>query len=210
MIILLLPTSVNPIKKTCLDWKSLRLTTTTTTLTAGATAVSMEQRLIPAIASTRSLSVIRMTIGASGVARVTRKSYLQQHTAQIVFVLMCPVHQYDKIMNKVYTGELKSSPPLNDLQQRMIQDSMDPEVDKGTILSPRSRPELSKFSRKVYQALGCTTTNVFCESPECRVHQARRPSPTKPLYGGLLASHNVIPVIEPPKLPHQDRNLYKV
>jgi len=42
------------------------------------------------------------------------------------------------------------------------------------------------------------------------VHQAPRPSPTKPLYGGPLASHNVIPVIEPAKLPHHDRNLYKV
>ena len=42
------------------------------------------------------------------------------------------------------------------------------------------------------------------------MHQAPRPSPTKPLYGGPLASHNVIPVIEPPKLPHHDRNLYQV
>jgi len=42
------------------------------------------------------------------------------------------------------------------------------------------------------------------------VYQAPRPSPTKPLYGGPLASHNVIPVIEPPKLPHHDRNLYQV
>jgi len=32
-------------------------------------------------------------------------------------VLMCPVHEDDKIMNKVYAGELKSSPLLDDSQQ---------------------------------------------------------------------------------------------
>jgi len=42
------------------------------------------------------------------------------------------------------------------------------------------------------------------------VHQAPRPSSIKPLYGGPLASHNIIPVIEPPKLPHQDRSLYQL
>ena len=42
------------------------------------------------------------------------------------------------------------------------------------------------------------------------MHQARRPSPTKPLYGGPLSTHNVIPVIEPPRLPHHDRSLYEV
>ena len=41
------------------------------------------------------------------------------------------------------------------------------------------------------------------------MHQARRPSPTKPVYGGPLSSHNIIPVIEQPKLPHHDRNLYQ-
>jgi len=30
------------------------------------------------------------------------------------FVLMCPVHEDDKIINKVYAGELKSSPPLDE------------------------------------------------------------------------------------------------
>jgi len=33
------------------------------------------------------------------------------------FVLMCPVHEDDKIRNKVYAGELWSSPPLDDFQQ---------------------------------------------------------------------------------------------
>jgi len=42
------------------------------------------------------------------------------------------------------------------------------------------------------------------------VDQAPRTSPTKRLYGGPLASHNIIPVIEPPKLPHHDRNLYQI
>jgi len=91
-----------------------------------------------------------------------------------------------------------------------MQDDLDPEIDEEMILSPRPRPDLSKIKRRLHEGLGCTTTNVPCESPECPVHQAPRPSPTKPLYGGPLASHNVIPVIEPPTHPHPDRNLYQV
>jgi len=123
---------------------------------------------------------------------------------------MCPVHEDDKIMNKVYAGELKSSLPLEHHLQRAIQDTMDPEFNEETILSPRPRPDLSKIKRRLHQVLGSTTTNVPGESPECPVHQAPRPWPTKPLYGGSLASHNVILVIQPPKLPHHDRNLYWV
>ena len=125
-------------------------------------------------------------------------------------MLMCPVHQDDKIMNKVYVGQLKSSPPPDDIQQGEIQDAMDPEVDEETILCRQPLPDLSKIKSRLHEALGCTTTNVPCETPECPVHQAPRPSPTKPLYGGWLASHNVIPVIGPPRLPHHDRNLYQV
>jgi len=50
---------------------------------------------------------------------------------------MCPVHEGAKIINKVYAGELKSSPPHDDVQQGEMQEAMDPEVDEGTILSPR-------------------------------------------------------------------------
>ena len=114
------------------------------------------------------------------------------------------------IRNKVYSGELRSSPPLDDPQQGAMQDALDVEVNEETIFSPRPRPELSKIKRRLHEALGCTTTNVPCKSPECLVYQAPRPSPTKPLYGGPLASHNFIPVIEPPNLPHNDRNLYQV
>jgi len=126
------------------------------------------------------------------------------------FVLMCPVQEDDKIRKKVYAGELNSSPPLDDPQQGAMQDAMYPEINEETILSPRPRPDLSKIKRRLHEALGCTTTNVPCESPEGPVHQDPRPSPTKPLYGEPLASSNVIPVIEPPKLPHHDRNLYQV
>jgi len=52
------------------------------------------------------------------------------------FVLMCPLHEDDKIMNKVYAGELKSSPPLDNLRQGAMQDTIAPEFDKKTILSP--------------------------------------------------------------------------
>jgi len=123
---------------------------------------------------------------------------------------MFPVHEDDKIMNKVYAGEMRSSPPLYDPQQGAMQDAMDLEINEETILSPRPRPDLSKIKRRLHEALGCPTTNVPCESPECPVHQAPRPSPTKPLYGGRLASNNVIPVIEPPKLHQHDSNLYQV
>jgi len=78
---------------------------------------------------------------------------------------MCPVHEDDKIMNKVYAGELSSSPPLDDPQEGAMQDAMDPEINEETILSPRPRPDLSKIKRSLHEALGCTTTNVPCEKP---------------------------------------------
>ena len=136
-----------------------------------------------------------------------------QYSAQYwsdCFVLMCPVHEDDKIRNKVYWGELPSSPPTVDPEQRAMEATMDTEPDRGEILSPRPRPDLSASQRRLHKALGCTTTNIPCKSPECPVHQARRPSSTKPIYGGPLATHNVIPVIEPPRLPHHDRSLYEV
>jgi len=58
------------------------------------------------------------------------------------FVLMYPVHDDDKIRNKVYAGELSSSPPLEDPQQGAMQDAMDPEINEETILFPRPRPDL--------------------------------------------------------------------
>ena len=88
--------------------------------------------------------------------------------------------------------------------------TMNTEPDRGKILSPRPRPDLSAIKRRLHEALGCTTTIITCESPECPVHQARRPSPTKPLYERPLSTHNVIPFIEPPRLPHHDRSLYEV
>ena len=136
-------------------------------------------------------------------------AHLAKHWSHC-FVLMCPLYEDDKIMNKDYSAELKSTPPLDNPQQGAMQDAMDPEIDEETILSPRPRPDLSKIKRRLHEALGCTTRNVPCESPECPVHQAPRPSPTKPCYRGPLISHNVIPVIEPPTLPHQDSNLYQV
>ena len=123
---------------------------------------------------------------------------------------MCPVHEDDQIMNNIYARKLKSSPPLDNPQQGEMQEPMDPEIDEETIGSPRPRPDLSKIKRRLNEALGCTTTDFTCESPECPVHQALSPSPTKHLYGGLLASHKVMPVIEPPTLPYHDRNLYQV
>jgi len=123
---------------------------------------------------------------------------------------MCAGHEDDNIMNKVYADELRSSPPLEGPQQGAMPDVMDAEIDEETIRSSRPRPDLSKIKRTLHEALGCTSTNVPCGSLKCPVHQAARPSPTNPLYGGPLVSHNLIPVIEPPPLHHHDRNLYEV
>ena len=136
-----------------------------------------------------------------------------QHSAQHwseCFVLMCPVHEDNKMRNKVYWEELPSSPPTVDPAQGAMEATMDMETDRGKTFSPRPRPDLSAIIRGLHEALACTTTNIPCESPECPVHQARRPSPTKPLYGGPLSTHNVIPVIERARLPHHDRSLYEV
>jgi len=83
---------------------------------------------------------------------------------------MCPVHEEEKVMNQVYAGELHSSLPLDDLQERAMQDAMHPETDRETILSSRPRPDLSKIKRRHQEALGCTTTHLPYESPECPVH----------------------------------------
>jgi len=85
-------------------------------------------------------------------------------------VLICPVCEDDEIRNKVYTGELQSSPPLDDHQQRARQDALDTEIDKQTFLSPQPSPDLSKIKRRLHKALGWSTTHVPSESPECLVH----------------------------------------
>ena len=143
----------------------------------------------------------------------SRSNEVIKHSAQHwsdCFVLMCPDHEDDKIMNKVYVGEAPSSPPVNDPQQGAMEAAMDTDLDEERVLSPRPRPDLSAIKRRLHEALGCSTDTYLCESPECPAHQAGRASPTKPLYGGPLSTHNVIPVIEPPRLPHHDRSLYEV
>ena len=125
-------------------------------------------------------------------------------------VLICPIHKKDKIMNKVYAGGLPSSPAADNPQEGARETSMDTKPHEETILSPRPCPDLSKIKRRLHEALGCTTNNIPCESPGCPVHQARRPSPTKPLSRTPLSTHKVILVIEPPKLPHHDRSFYQV
>jgi len=211
---LLLPTPPNSIQKTCLDSKFSRLTTTTTTQTVAATAVSIKLFFLLDPSDYRNKNPIinwcdyRSISSGQSDEEIAQSA---QHWSDC-FVLMCPVHEDDKIMNKVYAGELHSSPPPDNLQERTMQDGIDSEINEKTILSPRPHPDLSKIKRRLHEALGCTTTHVPCKSPECPVHQARRPSPTKPLrvYGGPLSSHNIIPVIELPKLPHHNRSLYQV
>ena len=88
--------------------------------------------------------------------------------------------------------------------------AMDKDPDEATFLSPQPHPDLSVIKRRLHEAFGCTTINIPCESPECPVHQAGRPSPTKSLYVGPLPIYNIIRVIEPPRLPHHSRSLYEV
>ena len=67
---------------------------------------------------------------------------------------MCAVDEDDKIRNKVYWGELPSSPPTVDPEQGAIEASMDTEPDRGTVLYPRPRLDLSAFKRRLHEALG--------------------------------------------------------
>ena len=87
---------------------------------------------------------------------------------------------------------------------------MDTNPDEERMLSPRPRPDLLAIKRGLHEALGCSTDTYSLESPECPADQARRSSPLKPLYGGPLSSHHVIPVIEPSRVPQHERNLYQV
>ena len=121
---------------------------------------------------------------------------------------MCPDHENDKIMNKVYVGEAPSSIPIDNHQQGVMEAAMDTDPDEERVLFPHPQPDLSAIKRRLHETLGCYTDTDPCESPECPVHQARRLSPTKPLYRGPQSTHNVIPVIKLSKLPHHDRSLY--
>ena len=96
--------------------------------------------------------------------------------------LLCPNHEDDRIRSKVYAGSLSSSPILDNLRKEVMEMTMDKEPNEKSILSPRPGPDLIKIKRRLHEALGCTTSGIPCEGPECSVHQTRRLSPSKPLY----------------------------
>ena len=48
---------------------------------------------------------------------------------------MWPDHEEDKIMNKVYAGELSSSPLVEDLEERVMGASMDSKSRREMVLS---------------------------------------------------------------------------
>src|ERR1700712_2379045 len=81
---LLLPSPLYPIQKTCLDLTPSMLTTHTTTLIAIAPAAYIKLCLTLAITETRTLSIYGVTIGASAVAGVMKKSNIQHSIGQIV------------------------------------------------------------------------------------------------------------------------------
>src|SRR6195952_5663241 len=120
---------------------------------------------------------------------------------------MCPDHEDNKIINKVYAGELPSSPLAG--PSRAMEDTMETEPEPE-VISPRPCLDLSGIKRRLHEALGCTILAIPCGSPECLVHQASRPSSSKPLYGGPLSHLNIIRVVQPPRLPHHDQALYEV
>jgi len=74
-------------------------------------------------------------------------AYSAQHWSDC-FVLMCPVHEEDKISNKVYAGQLSSSPPLDDPQQGGMQDAMDPEINEETNPLPSTLTSPVKDQKK--------------------------------------------------------------
>ena len=57
------------------------------------------------------------------------------------FVLMCPDHEDEKIMNKVYIGDAPSSPPIDDPQQGAMEAAMHTGPHEETVLSTRPRPD---------------------------------------------------------------------
>ena len=91
-----------------------------------------------------------------------------------------------------------------------MQDAMD--TESACIQAPLPRFNLKAIKKRLTDTLNCTSHYVdHCEEPECPVHQNARPLPTRPLYGGALSNYNqVTPVIEPPSLPHPQRQLYEV
>ena len=95
---------------------------------------------------------------------------------------MCPDYEEDKIMNKVYAGELPSSATVDDLEGTVMKAFIDSELEGGTALSTRTRLDLIGIRRRLQDALGCTTSDPPCKSPKCPEYQARRPSSTKLLY----------------------------
>ena len=85
---------------------------------------------------------------------------------------MCPDHEDDKIMNKVYIEEASSSPPIDDPQEGALEAAMDTDRDEESVLSPRPWPDRSAIKRRLHEALGCSTDTYSCESPECPAPQA--------------------------------------
>ena len=93
-----------------------------------------------------------------------------------------------------------------------MQDAMD--TESASVQAPLPRFDLKAIRKRLTDTLNCTSQYVDhhdCEEPECPVHQNARPPLTRPLYSGALSHYNQItPVIEPPSLPHYQRQLYEV
>ena len=81
---LVLPTILNPIPKTCPDLNPSKLSTLVTAQTAIAIAVFIKPCLTLPTTKTRTLSIYRMTIGASAAAGVTKRYSIQHSIGQIV------------------------------------------------------------------------------------------------------------------------------
>ena len=98
----------------------------------------------------------------------------------------------------------------NDATPMVMQDAMD--TEPTSVQPPKPHFDLGAIKKRLTDTLNCTSHYVnHCEELECPVHQNARPPPTRPLYGGALSHFNqVTSVIEPPSLPHHNRQLYEV
>ena len=101
-------------------------------------------------------------------------------------------------MNKVYTEEILSSHTIANPEESTMEAAMDRKHDKKTILFLRPCSYPGKVNREVDEDLGCTTSGITTQSPQCPTHLAWRLSLTKSLYG------------RPPRQPLHDRSLYSV
>jgi len=118
---------------------------------------------------------------SSGQSQEEEVPHLAQHWSDW-FVLMYPVHKDDKTINDVYACEVKTSPPLDALQQGAIQDARAPEVNEQTILSPDMDPTYRRSKEDYMNPLAASLPMARAKALTARCTRQvdpRLPSPAR-------------------------------